>query len=97
MEPDLTICALLDRALRDLSDLRGDSRDPYARELSLAITHVEDARMRYVRARCMQEGVFNDIDIDGPGFGRAKDNAAAALARGEALGAAHVDHHGRPT
>jgi hypothetical protein len=66
----------LDAALRGILDQRGDTpNEDAARNFSIAITSIEDAKMRYTRGRAIEEGIFNEVDLDlEPGMKRARDN-----------------------
>lgn len=48
-------------AVESKLDLMRDIAGPGSagREIALSITHLEDAKMRYVRARCIQNGNFD--------------------------------------
>lgn len=65
MSAALTVIELLDSATQEI--VRRRSRSPHsgAREnYDQAITHIEDAQMRYTRGRAMAEGKFNPTDLD---------------------------------
>jgi hypothetical protein len=68
--PNLTVAAHLRTAARQIADRRRNlaeihgPRSEVLRELALAATAIEDAEMRYTRARAKEEGCFVPIDLD---------------------------------
>jgi hypothetical protein len=51
------------------------------REFSLAITALEDAKMRLTRGLAKQQGIFNEVDLEqAAGIERAQSNHAANVA-----------------
>ena len=73
----LTIKQLIDGAITEIQDQqRGlDRGDPAGREFALAITALEDAKLRATRGLAHRHGIFNEVDLQNPaGIARAKDN-----------------------
>lgn len=82
--PAETIKQHIDAAIRQLEDhrqviaLQGPEVDRGGRDVSLAITALEDAKLRATRGLCKELGVFNEIDVQvDVGLQRARDNHAA--------------------
>jgi hypothetical protein len=61
---DATVVELVEAATSRITAARGDSRDPYAREMSLAITALEDAQMRFTRGMAMKHELFAPADLE---------------------------------
>jgi hypothetical protein len=61
---ELTVKELIDITIDRVETARDGTGFPFVREFSLAITALEDAQMRYARARHMQEGTFSPSDVD---------------------------------
>lgn len=73
----LTTKQHIDAALTSLDAHRAGCApgDPAGREFSLAITHLEDAKMRLTRGLAKRTGVFNEVDLEHPdGIARAQAN-----------------------
>lgn len=60
----MTIKTHIDTAIEKIERhaARG-SRSAADRELALAITHLEDAKMRVTRGIAMYRGIFNEVDL----------------------------------
>jgi hypothetical protein len=59
-----TVVELLTAAEARIEGIRADSREPWARELSLALTALEDAQMRFTRGLAKRYGVFAPADLE---------------------------------
>lgn len=59
-----TVKQLVDQAVDRVRAVQGDHRDPGAREFALAITHLEDAQMRFTRGLAIRQGKFNPVDLE---------------------------------
>lgn len=73
----LTIKQLIDGAIAELhAQQKGlDHGDPAGREFALAITALEDAKLRATRGLAHRHGIFNEVDLQNPaGLSRAKEN-----------------------
>lgn len=59
-----TVKELVDAAIERVRKVQGGQRDEGAREMALAITHLEDAAMRFTRGLAMRQGKFAPADLE---------------------------------
>ena len=81
---ELTIKQHIDAAIAGVMNLQIEAGLPAedqrnaGRCFSLAITHLEDAKMRVTRGLALNRGVFNEVDLQNPeGIERAVSNFEA--------------------
>jgi hypothetical protein len=60
----MTVKELMDELLDRLAIQKAHSKGQREVAGRVALTAVEDAQMRYTRARAIQEGKFNPADLD---------------------------------
>lgn len=61
--PEFTVVELLEAATRQIQSQPSDQPGA-AREFAIAITHIEDARMRFTRGYAKQNGEFRPVDLE---------------------------------
>lgn len=60
---DYTVVELLERAAQRIKNTSNDG-GRVAREFAIAVTHIEDAQMRFTRGLAMVQGKFAPADME---------------------------------
>ena len=65
-EYEQTVVDLIEEAIARCDARRQNNPGAPAREFAIAITALEDARMRFTRGLAMVQGCFNPVDLEAP-------------------------------